>query len=254
MKSERRHELQHNALADWLETTVESFKPYSNAILGGVLAVVVLAAATALWVRFSQRSAADAWGAYYTAMNARSVADLETVAKNFASTKAGQWASVTAADYHLIQGCDTILSDKTKAKLDLKRAIDDYEIAAKSGVAEIRGRSAFGLGQAHETLGDLPNAVKEYQKVVDQYGAMAFAAEAKQRVKMLQDESTRKFYDQLDKFEPKPPEKAQSKLPFDVGTLNEPPVGKPAAKADAKPADAKPAETKPAEPKPAEKK
>ena len=40
MKSERRHELEQNALADWMTDLIETLKPYANYILAGTLAVV----------------------------------------------------------------------------------------------------------------------------------------------------------------------------------------------------------------------
>ena len=42
MKSERRHELQHNDLAEWIITAYERIVPYRNALLGvGLLAIVL---------------------------------------------------------------------------------------------------------------------------------------------------------------------------------------------------------------------
>ena len=42
MKSEERHKLQQNELADYLAKVVEKIKPYQNAILGGIILVLVL--------------------------------------------------------------------------------------------------------------------------------------------------------------------------------------------------------------------
>ena len=36
MKSERRHELQHNVLADWLAKSAETIKPYQNMVFWAV--------------------------------------------------------------------------------------------------------------------------------------------------------------------------------------------------------------------------
>jgi hypothetical protein len=47
MKSARRHELQHNELADWLLKSGESLQQHQNAILSGV--VVVFAVLVACW-------------------------------------------------------------------------------------------------------------------------------------------------------------------------------------------------------------
>ena len=41
MKSERRHELQHNELAEWLFKAGEQLKPYQNLILAAVVVLVV---------------------------------------------------------------------------------------------------------------------------------------------------------------------------------------------------------------------
>ena len=256
MKSERRHELQHNELADWLQNAVDAMKPYTNVIIGGLLGVAVLVAATTVWMRLSERTAANAWGAYGKAIGSNSVADLETVANNYASASAGQWAALAAADTHLLIGCNALFEDKVKAKLDLTRAVDGYlGITQRSSVPELRARATFGLARAYEAQGDLAKATAEYQKVSEMPAGKAFAEAAKQRVKTLQDQPTREFYDQFAKFTPKPPEKTPPKLPFDVGTLNEPPTAKTdAAKTDAAKTDAKPAETKPAESKPAESK
>ena len=49
MKSERRHELQHNDLADWFLTTYESMLPYRTVIIFGTLLVVVAAVAWTIW-------------------------------------------------------------------------------------------------------------------------------------------------------------------------------------------------------------
>ena len=44
MKSERRHELQHNELADWLIKAGQQIKPYQNAMLAGAVALFILSA------------------------------------------------------------------------------------------------------------------------------------------------------------------------------------------------------------------
>ena len=45
MKSERRHELQHNALVDWMTQTGKTLKPYQNIILSAVVIGLVTFAA-----------------------------------------------------------------------------------------------------------------------------------------------------------------------------------------------------------------
>ena len=49
MRSERRHELQTNALADWLGTVIERVQPYQTSLLGVVLLAAMLAVGGAWW-------------------------------------------------------------------------------------------------------------------------------------------------------------------------------------------------------------
>ena len=51
MKSERRHELQHNELATWLIKSAEAIKPYQNIILAAVVVVLVGLLGYTLWLR-----------------------------------------------------------------------------------------------------------------------------------------------------------------------------------------------------------
>ena len=41
MKSERRHELQHNELAEWLAKSAQAIKPYQNIIFAAVVLVLI---------------------------------------------------------------------------------------------------------------------------------------------------------------------------------------------------------------------
>jgi hypothetical protein len=69
MKSERRHELQHNALLDWLMETGKTIKPHTNAILLGI-AVVMVGFAAYKWMSIqSSGNEAMAWNAVYLALN-----------------------------------------------------------------------------------------------------------------------------------------------------------------------------------------
>ena len=61
MKSERRHELQHNDLAEWILKTYERILPYRNTILGVGLLVVVLLVGMSFWHSQDVAQAGEAW-------------------------------------------------------------------------------------------------------------------------------------------------------------------------------------------------
>ena len=61
MKSERRHELQHNELADWLAKTAEAIRPHQNAILAGLVTVLIVVLGYTWWSRTSDARTTEAW-------------------------------------------------------------------------------------------------------------------------------------------------------------------------------------------------
>ncbi|MFO1065351.1 MAG: hypothetical protein U0892_15910 [Pirellulales bacterium] len=65
MKSERRHELQTNYLADHLGTAVEGGKPFGVWIVGGIIGVALAALGYGIYTSFSQKADSQAWSQYY---------------------------------------------------------------------------------------------------------------------------------------------------------------------------------------------
>ena len=60
MRTERRHELQTNALADWIGSKTQQVQPYSRVVVGAVIAVAVVI--FAIGYRARTNSAARAAG------------------------------------------------------------------------------------------------------------------------------------------------------------------------------------------------
>ncbi|MBI1901578.1 MAG: hypothetical protein HYS13_10775 [Planctomycetia bacterium] len=65
MKTERRHELQTNDLADWLGHQFERVKPYRMSILAGVIAIAVIAIVWAIVAARSTQDTETAWNLYF---------------------------------------------------------------------------------------------------------------------------------------------------------------------------------------------
>jgi hypothetical protein len=277
MKRERRHELQHNALADWLGTTIKDLKPHTNTILAGVLLVVVVVGVGTVWRNLSHSRATTSWEAFDAAWNnsQSGAADIQSVAEKHPGTSAGMWALLTAAGMQLNSGCDLLFTNKDSAKLELRKAADNYQRFLESKAPDaLKEWATFGLAQAHEALSDTDNAKKHYEQLLKTWPNGAFAQSGKQALERLNQPKWGMFYDKFAKFDPKPPTKPDTKLPFDLDVPNEPTPGKKsgskssggiklqsadfgsgAVKSEpaAKPAESKPADTKPADAKPAEK-
>ncbi len=212
MKSERRHELQHNALLDWLTETGMSIKPYASGILLGI--VVVLAGLAAYkWMSIqSSRKEAMAWNEAYSALGQNDAAALDQAAEDYPNTTAAQWAAVIAADLQLSQGCQDLFTTKATAADQFQKAIEKYTgVLGKARAPEIRERATFGLARTYEAMAgtrqskqELESAKGEYEKIVQQWPDGAYAKAAKARLQALKRSSTLEFYDALAAWEPRP--------------------------------------------------
>jgi len=251
MKSERRHELEKNTLADWLGNAIEQIKPYASTILLGILGIVVVWFAANWWMEHNSAAQANAWDAYYTAFEDPNPSEgFGKVAELYPRSDVALWATVSEADFRLNYGSNQLFSaNRVMAKQELKKAIDGYlTVLTQATLPPLRERATFGLARAKEAMGDLDEAIKSYEEVVKQWPDGAYHADAQHRIDALNRQSTRQFYDAFAKAEPQP-------VPADVGTgpefndktLPEGP-STPAADATKPVADAKSAtDTKPVE-------
>jgi len=252
MKSERRHELQHNALADWLIQTGESLKPYQNMIWAAVATVLVVGLGYALWSRQSQAQTTQAWDDLNMALENNNAAALLRVIDNYPGTHAAHAAAAVVADFHLADGCGRLFSNKAAARQELGKAIDLYQtVLDESRQAPLRERATFGMARANEAKGDLVAAEKLYAEVAAKWSQGAYAAAANRRAADLKHPATKRFYDDFAQFDPQPAfskEPAVEKPGGDISELPaEPSADLPPTTFDLKPDTAKSQQAKPSE-------
>ena len=206
MKSERRHELEKNELAVWLTNAIEQVRPYTTAILGAVLAVLIVVFAVSLWNRHAASHASGAWDAYFAALvSPDSIAELEKVAEAHAGSPVCYWATVAASDQRKARGCDQLLTNRGAAEQQLHEAINGYQAVLKGASAPmLLEQASFGLARAYEALGKLEDAGENYEKVIEQWPQGAFAASARQRLADIRSPAIQEFYRKLAKYTPKP--------------------------------------------------
>ncbi len=212
MKSERRHELQHNALLDWLMQTGSSIKPYLNAILLGIVVVVLGVAAYKYMSNQSADEEAIAWDSMFEAMGTGEIDQLDQTVEDYPSTSAAQWAAVVAGDLRLSAGCQDLFTTKATAADQFQKALDKYTLVLEScREAVLRERATYGLARTYEAMAgtrrsqeDLARAKTEYEKVVQEWPDGAYAKAAQARLNALSQTSTLEFYDALAAWEPRP--------------------------------------------------
>lgn len=229
MRSERRHELEQNILADWMAESVKAVRPYANLILAVVLAALIVTVAAVLWIQNSRMETARSWEDFYTAASSGSQAELSNVIEQYPGKDAAWWAAVVAGDQHLAEGCELLFANKADANEELTKAIDRYRgVLQQNKIPSLRERATFGLARAWEARGDLEKAQKNYKTVVSQWPESPYAEIAQLRLTDLNRPATKQFYDRFAKFDPAPSFSEEPGTPgqrpeFDAESLAPPP-------------------------------
>ncbi|HEX4148207.1 MAG TPA: hypothetical protein VHY20_04430 [Pirellulales bacterium] len=196
MKTERRHELQQNELADWLAEKVVQAKEHAGVIWATVLGVVVLVSVGMYMSRRSANQTAVAWEEFFNASSSGNADQLRRLADAAPDSEAGKWARLGLADQSLQQGIDQLFQDPTAARKSLIGAVESYRwVREHGGDKLLEERAALGLAKAYESQDKLPEARQEYEKLLKAWPDSVFASEAKHRLQDLDKKSTREFYD-----------------------------------------------------------
>lgn len=213
MKSERRHELQTNELADWVGNYVEVCRPYLKTATAVVLAVAAIGLAYAIVSQRQEAAAGLSWEAYFKAVWQRDQkeagTELQRLAEREKGTLPGLWALETEADLDLESGVQKLFRDRDEAMRDLDRAIEHYRAVEKQAAPypELLARCRYGLAQALEAQGELSEARSKYEEVAKANANSALGKMAERRLKGIKGDHMADFYTWFAKQTPPPPGK-----------------------------------------------
>ncbi len=207
MKTERRHELQTNVLADYLGKHLQRIKPYSRHISLGALLIF---AAILAGLYFSNKRAAEmgaGWSDFLAAFSATDPDALEEVANLHDGSTAGLWARLSAGEIKVAMGTGQLFTSRKEAEESLEDAREHFEAVEEEagGYPQLVERARFGLAQVHESLSDTEKAQKYYDKVAKTSPNSTLGQLAKQRFERLSDKSVQRWYAWFERQEPKPP-------------------------------------------------
>ncbi len=222
MKSERRHELQHNTLADGLIKTAELLKPYQNMIMGGVIVVLLIMVGYSWWARESEAQSMQAWDELNAVVDSGNMSKLAGVIDTYSGTSVAHMAAVVLADFHLGEGCGQLFKSKATGQSELGKAIKFYEMVLQEcRTPSLLERATFGLARAKESKGELAEAEKLYAEITTRWPEGAFSVAANERLSDLKQPGTKTMYDRFEKFDPKPAFSAMpgEKPKFDMDSL-----------------------------------
>jgi hypothetical protein len=231
MKTERRHELQTNELADWLGKGVELVEQNGRAVLAIIVAVAICLVAY-LYIRSeSTNKRVQRWDRYFQALNNRDMPEMLNLAESDSSSPVGAWARLYVADEQLVRGTNQLFQNRAEANDQLRRAADNYRQVADSSPAAkeplLHQRALWGLARSLESLNRLDEARETYARLADTsiWKPAIFARQAERRLKDLNEQSTKEFYDWFAKQEPSPPAGLPEGMPAELEKLpDEPPV------------------------------
>ena len=264
------------------EQFFESIKPHIMTIVLLVIAGTLGFIAIVFLINSSLSKSEGEWRALAQASSMSYVSGdfnaLEIVSTEFADTKAGLWALQMSADNRLQNGVSQMMIDKVAAQQLLEKARDDFQTIVDAPQANktsmLHRRSLFSLAYCFETMGNLAEANKNYDKLIAEAGDSAFANLALQGFERTADERYAAIFEKFKNYEeieigeapgPELPSRPLIELPPELEAPNNdfvPPADENGSKepattiqpAEEKPAEEKPAEEKPAEEKPAEEK
>ncbi len=205
MKSEHRHQLQTNVLADQTGKAIEQAKPFTPIVLGGIAVVSILGIVMAIWHNSSLNTESKAWTDFYFATGSQNPAadDWAPIHEDYPNTAAAGWARQAQADRYLQQGLDLIFRDKKQAEDVLQKASKGYDALIDSHDPLLRVRATFGLAQVYETMGDAEKATSNYKKLLQMQSVTpSLAAEVQRRIDWMDGPEGKAFFAWFKDYKP----------------------------------------------------
>jgi hypothetical protein len=207
MKSERRHELQQNWLADRVAAFAEDAKPYAKAVGGALLALLVLVGTYLYLNKRADAEKAGAWEKTWHALYSNDPKDrqfeLRSIAENAPHSPAGLWAQLYLADQELTGGVNALFTEKSAGMTDIRSALDGYQ-AVQSAATDpfLQQRAWYGIGRAEESLDQLDKARAAYEQIVKNYPDGPYFPRAKRALDVLNRDQAKSFYDWFASVQP----------------------------------------------------
>jgi tetratricopeptide (TPR) repeat protein len=206
MKAERRHELKHNELADWLGERMEALRPHVTGVLIGVAALVVIVLGSVWYFSGENQAASQAWSNYFDAFNDREPQKmLQRVATEQSGSKAAWWALAAVGDMNLGEGAALLHSDRTEAQKRLEKAKEAYSQVEATDDPMLKTRARLGLAKVYESLCMPEKAFDYYEKVAKSEKDSAIGKSAAADAKRMKDSRDVAFLEWFAKQTPKRP-------------------------------------------------
>ncbi|WP_372717597.1 tetratricopeptide repeat protein [Novipirellula sp.] len=195
MKSERRHELQENILANYLARINQSIEPYSRPI--GIAVAVLLIGGIGYAIYSSKVSEDRSQATFELLMQQTGSQDpegLASVSVKYPNTPAAAWAHLYQGSALLAQGTRTLYVNRMDAEDELTAASKAFRNAIAEGKNELLlSRANFGIARSEEALGNLDKAIAAYKECARIGESEEMVKACEERIAALSKESTKDF-------------------------------------------------------------
>ncbi|MFO0948043.1 MAG: hypothetical protein U1D30_19325 [Planctomycetota bacterium] len=201
MKSEERHQLEQNELADWVLRLVGIVRPYLLYMFVAAVVVVGVLIGLSIQSNAKQQTQQDAWREFFTAQDA---AQFEVLLSRYPDSLAAPYTRLRIADLKFDEGKKSLITNRAKALSLFDESIKFYEELTKnsSTPSDVKQQAQFGVGLALESKGALEEAKKAYEVVVTEFSGSEYALRAQNRIKQIETPSAKEFYAALADYKP----------------------------------------------------
>ncbi|MEM8671277.1 MAG: tetratricopeptide repeat protein [Planctomycetota bacterium] len=194
MKSDRRHELQQNDLAIYLNKINKSIEPYSKVIAIAVGVLIVGAISFGLYRSQQTANRSDATLQLIQANGVKLPEEYLAVSEDYPDTAAGSWARLYQANEYLASGIQALYTNREDAESLLSDATSTFNRALEGSKDRLLvSRAHFGIARAAESLGNVEDAIAAYEEVISVNESEAMVELAEKRIETLKKPATEEF-------------------------------------------------------------
>jgi tetratricopeptide (TPR) repeat protein len=206
MKAERRHELKHNELADWIGEHLEPLKPHAPGIVLGAVLLMAIVLGGVWYFGGENQASARAWSDYFSALNEREPQKvLQNVVTDRSGSKAAWWALAALGDMNLGEGAAMLHSDRNEAEKRLEAAERAYKQVEASDDPMLKARAWLGLAKVYESKCQPEKAHEYYDMVAKHQPDSAIGKAASEAARRMKDPREVEFLKWFAQQQPKRP-------------------------------------------------
>ncbi len=222
-----------NEFGKLLNKSADVAKPYTNQILAGGIAIIVVLAAVMFWMRGTNAQNTIGWDEFAVC---RAPEDYQALADKYPNRPVGQAARLQAGRQYLREGLEQALANRAVSDERIKLAKDAFDALLKpGGNPQFREEALYGYATTLEALsdGNDKNAIEAYEQLLKDYPESQHRLWVNTRIAALKSPNAEGFYAWFRKQNPKPadrptPQDNKPASPDDIfNQLQLPPPGAP---------------------------